>query len=686
MNALLKKSNLSQTVIVSIFALTLLSFTYKFITKITFSSIPWGLSGLSNFSIFSIYTLLILMAIQIGIKKDYLKVFCFLAVLITILIFSGSGIFPVITIFALFISSTIIGKYFCKSIGISKNDLTHNLLSLSLGLGFYALLINLLVLTPINYKFTYMVLVLIPLFGYLSYQKLKVNIQNYPIKPLKIPNSLEFLMVIYFFVIYFFISLLPEFGYDALSVHLSVPSYISNHHQWGFDVEKYIWAVMPMNGDWLYTLVFLLKGEAAARLLNFSFIIVISLLLASEIRRYTRKYYLLGLGIFLSLPITYLEGTSLFVENIWAIFLLASTICLRLQFKSPSKNYLLLTSVFLAFGLGTKLLTIGFILPIMLCFILFKPSTFKLKFKNISLYAITVLALGCVPYLIAYLKTGNPVFPFYNGFFKSPFWNTLESFDNPLWKSGFNFSTLQNLTFNSEKFIEGQVGSFGWVFYVSLPIAIYSIILQKERYSLFILSTVMIFIAIVFSSQSYLRYIYPSIPLLTLLVAISLSQIDKISKKLSCLISRTLWILIALNILFLPAANGWYKDYRLLLSIFKSSTDDIYKSYIPERSAVRYINNKYGKNVKVAFFCSPYTSLLKGEAYLANWYNQEFHKSISLIKNKRDFIEIIKKYDINVIILDENFNDPTSIVEIIKSVSAIDASFNNISVRNMTRN
>ncbi|QDC96508.1 hypothetical protein FIT77_04235 [Candidatus Methylopumilus universalis] len=686
MNALLAKLKLSHTILLGVFVFTLFNFAYEFITKIRFSSIPWGLKGLTSFSIFSIITLLILVGIQIIVKKDYLKVFYFLALLIAALILSSSGILPLIIIFLLFISSTIAGKYFCTLMGINKNDFTHNLLSLTLGFGIYAFLINLLALTSLNYKFTYLVLLIIPIFGYFTHKKSKQMIQNYHIKKLRIPNSLEFLVVIYLFVIYFFIALLPEFGYDALSVHLSVPSYVSNYHQWGFDVEKYIWAVMPMNGDWLYTFVFLLKGEAAARLLNLSFIIVISLLLASEIRVYTKKYYLLGLAIFLSLPITYLEGTSLFVENIWAIFLLASAVCLRLQFKSPSKNYLLLSSAFLAFGLGTKLLTISFILPLILCFIFFRPSTFKLKLKNISLYAIIILALGGVPYLIAYLKTGNPVFPFYNGIFKSPYWNTLESFDNPIWKSGFNFSTLQNLTFHSEKFIEGQVGSFGWIFYVSLPITIYSIICQKERYSLFILSTVIIFISIVFYSQSYLRYIYPSIPLLILITIISLSQIDKISEKFSCLINRTLWILIALNILFLPAANAWYKDYSLILSIFKSSPNEIYKSYIPERSAIVYINNKYGKNAKVAFFSSPYTSFLEGTPYLANWYNQGFHKSISLIKNEDDCIEVIKKYGINVIILDENFNDPASIVKIIKSVSVIDTSFNNISVRILNKN
>ena len=56
---------------------------------------------------------------------------------------------------------------------------------------------------------------------------------------------------------------------DSLALHLTIPEYLDFNHLWSFNVGYYVWAVMPMNGDWLFGLAFLLAGEYGAKLLNF---------------------------------------------------------------------------------------------------------------------------------------------------------------------------------------------------------------------------------------------------------------------------------------------------------------------------------------------------------------------------------------------------------------------------------
>ena len=65
----------------------------------------------------------------------------------------------------------------------------------------------------------------------------------------------------------------PEASADGLSMHLAVPANIAANHAMTFEPGRYLWAVMPMGADFTYSVVYLLGGEMASRLLNFTFLL-----------------------------------------------------------------------------------------------------------------------------------------------------------------------------------------------------------------------------------------------------------------------------------------------------------------------------------------------------------------------------------------------------------------------------
>ena len=76
-------------------------------------------------------------------------------------------------------------------------------------------------------------------------------------------------------IAHWFAVLEPETSADGLSIHLAIPANIAAHHVMTFDPSRITWAVMPMGADFIWSIVYLLGGEMAARLLNFAILLVL---------------------------------------------------------------------------------------------------------------------------------------------------------------------------------------------------------------------------------------------------------------------------------------------------------------------------------------------------------------------------------------------------------------------------
>src|SRR5205814_1729926 len=79
-----------------------------------------------------------------------------------------------------------------------------------------------------------------------------------------------------------------------------------------------------------------------------------------------------------------------------------------------------------------------------------------------------ILAIGTMPYVYAYVKSGSPVFPFNNDTFHSTqLENTVvdRHLNQPL-----SWFTPADLTFQTHLYLEAQDGSFGFQYLLFLPL------------------------------------------------------------------------------------------------------------------------------------------------------------------------------------------------------------------------
>ena len=637
-----------------IFLLTSLWFLREF-DKVQINSNFLGGLELFKFSL-SISTIIILSAM---LFKKYFSHFFLIAILIFIIFISG--IAPLVSIISLLLSSKIIGEVIFEKIKIRQKDILHSLVQISLGLGIYATLIGAIVYFPINNKFLYCIFLSIPIFIFFKKPKIyfyKINLFMNEMNHFFVKNFWSGFIFLTILFLYLVVALLPDFQHDALAMHLFIPSFVSAHSQWFFDFQSYIWACWPLNGDWIFTILYVLGGETSVRLGNFSFLLIILGFLLCLISRFISKdYALLGGIILLTTPITYLEISTVFVEFIWAIFLLSGILMALLFYEKKLTKYLYIAFVFFGIALSTKMITFAFFIPLFPILIYFIYNNYSRDYKKIIFNSsLILLFFGIEPYLISFIKTGNPVFPLFNGIFKSEYLPAI-NFNTPLYQSKLNFLSLRDVTFYSNRFIEGSPGAIGFLYFLLLPVSVAISFINQTKYSRLLFSISLCFVFVVFQMQSYLRYIYPIFPLI---IFYMLQSFASIAQKMKSLYRKVMvffvWAIIFLGLPYFLSCTQSYKIFNAQAFLSATEMNSFIRKHSPVRAAVIDINNDITRDSRVAFFSHPYGAGLKGHAIYANWYNNDFIFSVYAAQTKDDMMKLLENYHIETIILDENFN------------------------------
>jgi len=252
-------------------------------------------------------------------------------------------------------------------------------------------------------------------------------------------------------------------------------------------------------------------------------------------------------------------------------------------------------------------------------------------------------AIGSVPYCVALLKTGNPVFPFMNDVFKSQYYPSKLPFTTRFSKDYSIPTLIYDLTFHTDRFLGAKSGAFGFLWFVFIIPSV--LFLKKKTHGLikFCIPAVVIFVACVFSKQTYLRYIVPTLPLLALLICNYLYE-TKNRPFVGTLNLGTLIAIVLLNAWFFGTA-GWH--HRGLIE--KDFTKYISHT-APERLFVDYLN-KFDPGANVLFVGGRFFPTgLRSEAIGDTWYFPEISKKLRNEPIRAHLQEIIKRYKIRYII------------------------------------
>lgn len=564
-----------------------------------------------------------------------------------------AGLGPIITLIWLWTCASLIGAYIAKLIGtISPSILSFR----NAGLGFAAIgfIISCIAHFPINIPslyFTLFSILSIAAAWQLSLKdQLNLNGFNF-FKRSKRPLTENILtsVVLLGITLIIAVTIIPDVGHDALAMHLNIPVRMLDTRLWRFDVTEYVWAVMPFGADWLYVPAYFLAGEQGVRLLNSSFLLAIAL--ASYqllVGRIGSILALVAPALLLSLPLSYLEIGTTFIEAPLTFFFLLVLIELINADHQKRETWVAL-GILAGYACSIKLVGI-LILPFLLTGALLRTHSSKFDRRTIVSIAIGIfvfLIFSLPPYLTAFIKTGNPVFPFFNTIFQSPYFAINGGdFTNPLYKRDIGFKIFWDMTINSKNFGEfGASGAIGIAFIILTPISILAAFLNRRWWIFACICSAITYIALIFHNQPYLRYAFPVLPWLLIIGTWAMSKFPQ--KEITA--TLLLLFLCAINIARFPVGYWPFQQFSYdLLWDRKASTKYIFqnKPHIVVGNILSNMSEYKDKKILLLGLDPTYNSF-PDQTIADSWHSWTFFKSYS---KEKDLLNSLENSEAEIIV------------------------------------
>jgi hypothetical protein len=457
-------------------------------------------------------------------------------------------------------------------------------------------------------------------------------------------------------VLHLFVVAKPETGYDAMAMHLQIPLLMAEAHRWPFDVTRYVWAVMPMGADWAFTAAYFMGGEAAARLLNLGFAAIACQLIHDLIRRYARRdIALASVCLVASTPLAFLETSTLYIENLWTAFLLG-TLLLALEYRRTKSSHTLVALALLAAGaMQCKVIGVIWLLPLLAYTVV--EVWRERGFRKFTAWEIVLVALAAViavwPYANAWLRTGNPVFPFMNALFQSPFFDTEESFNNPLYNAPLRPWSVYELVWSSGRFIEGSNGAAGFHWLLVFPVIFLAFTRRRPLAQWLCLALAIVFFVGVFGQQSYLRYLLPFFALVAVLGGWALTEIpDTRTTRTAMLLVGG--ILCIVNVRLMYSASWANLALCPRCSVDGHARQDYIAQFGPDRIASDYLN-RFLPNARVGFYMlGGHPAGFVGYSRAGNWHDYTTFRALSFAESDQDVLAHARKFKLTHIV----YRDP----------------------------
>ena len=434
---------------------------------------------------------------------------------------------------------------------------------------------------------------------------------------------------------HFLVMATPETEYDAVGTHLVLPLWVGSQHYWPFDFHIYSWTMVPLGADWCYTAVGVPGGEWAAHLLNFGFLALLTALVYTVFRRYLPSVWALLLaGVVASSPLAQLATGSLFSENVWAAILFGTVLAVERFHATGAPRWLYLAAVLFGAGLATKLGTTAFLFPVV-GFVAWDLVSRRRNLPGVGRMAaiavFLVFVFGAPPYLFAWAKTGNPLFPFMNNIFKSPWFDSRQALIDYRWSMGLNAYTFFDLLFHSHWFLESRDGAAGFHLLLLAPLGFMALGRTRPYLVWLFLGVGLAAAILTFQVFPYLRYLYPAFALLAAGSAVMLGLLRTADRTLFRAVMAALLVAFVLNIYFLPS-SGWSHGDFFVNPFNRREAEDNIKAVAPMRKVIAYLNRTH-LGQPVAIFETATIADLQATAYSPGWRCWPYARQVELLRS-----------------------------------------------------
>lgn len=209
--------------------------------------------------------------------------------------------------------------------------------------------------------------------------------------------------------------LAPELSFDALWYHLTIPKiFIQEHRIFFIEGNVFYYSLMPKLGEMLYTPLIMFGNETLAKLTQWVFGILTSIVVYKISRKYFSEItsFFAVLVFYGSLVVAW-ESTVAYIDLIRAFFEIMGLLGFLNWYETRDRKWLLESAVMIGFAISSKVLGLGS-LAIFSALLLYADKNKVLALKNVFIFS-CVAILTAVPYFVfSYLYSGNPVYPFFD--------------------------------------------------------------------------------------------------------------------------------------------------------------------------------------------------------------------------------------------------------------------------------
>ncbi len=272
--------------------------------------------------------------------------------------------------------------------------------------------------------------------------------------------------------------------------------------------------------------------------------------------------------------------------------------------------------------------------------------------------------------------TRNPVFPFLNTRFPSPLLEHGIEFRNNQFTQPLSWYTLFDLTFHTNRYIEGLPGAFGFQYLLLIPFALLALFAARS-YGARIASAIALAGGLaIFASQPYARYLYPALPLLTLPAAALAARFAPRRPRLyGAILGAAAVALIGLDLYFTPA-SGWYHKDFYAPAIFRSGgRETVLRQGVPLRDVtMRFRQAHTPADGRVLLLVEQDLADAGAGAYEYHWHQYAIWKQIANAETVTAQRDLFARLGIRYFISrqpgpDDDLLSPSSLAEFLANCS-----------------
>jgi hypothetical protein len=473
------------------------------------------------------------------------------------------------------------------------------------------------------------------------------------------PERLCLALVVVIAIMHLIVVAKPEVGYDASAMHLQFAELVGHAHRWDFDVTRYVWAVMPMGADHAYLAAYLVDGETAARLLNLVFGLLLCALIYEIVRmQASRLIALVSVCLLASTPLWLLESSTLFVEYAWTAFLVAALASTLRFVERREAAYFAAAVLCCAGAMACKVIGVFWVVPLAVALLYPLVRRGRPARARLAVVSLLGVVIACWPYVNAWVRTGNPVFPFMNTLFASPLFPAGEAFNNPVYNAPLSLATPYALVMHSGHYLEGYDGAAGIQWLLLFPLIAFGLFTRSRRRRLALFCLAGGFAVLVYVQQSYLRYLFPAFVLVAILAGWALGDWIRSPPAAAALAVATSVAAVA-NLWLMPSAS-WT---NATLCIRCSQDADARRAYVARYAPLRIVGDYLNRNLsdaRVGFFVlnAAGASGFVGYSRAANWHDNPVFRDITAARTSDDVMAIVRRYRLTHAVFVDRSDDP----------------------------